>query len=80
MNRAFQEITTAELSDRRIGHIAYTLGFKNVSAFSRLFYEVYGVRPGEARKRARQAVAKPEYAVPAQPGESLTLWLDALTG
>jgi len=80
LNRAFQEITTAELSDRRIGHIAYTLGFKNVSAFSRLFYEVYGVRPGEARKRARQAVAKPEYAVPAQPGESLTLWLDALTG
>ena len=80
LNRAFQEITAAELSNRRIGHIAYTLGFKSVSAFSRVFHEVYGVRPGEARKRARQAVAKPEYAVPAQPGESLTRWLDALTG
>ena len=79
LNRAFQEITAAELSNRRIGHIAYTLGFKNVSAFSRLFQEVYGVRPGEARKRARQTVAKPEYAVPAQPGESLTRWLDDLT-
>jgi len=80
LNRAFQEITAAELSNRRIGHIAYTLGFKNVSAFSRLFQEVYGVRPGEARKRARQSVAKPEYAVPAEPGESLTRWLDALSG
>ena len=80
LSRAFQEITAAELSNRRIGHIAYALGFKNVSAFSRLFHEVYGVTPGEARKRARQAVAKPEYAVPAQPGKSLTRWLDALTG
>jgi AraC-like DNA-binding protein len=34
LNRAFQEITVAELSDRRIGHIASSLGFKNVSAFS----------------------------------------------
>jgi AraC-like DNA-binding protein len=80
LSRAFQEITAAELSTRRIGHIASTFGFKNVSAFSRLFHEVYGVRPGEARKRARQAVTKPAYAVPAQPGESLTRWLDALTG
>jgi AraC-like DNA-binding protein len=80
LSRAFQEITTAELSNRRIGHIAYTLGFKNVSAFSRLFHEVYGVAPGEARQRARQTVAKPEYAVPAQPGESLTRWLEALSG
>ena len=51
-----------------------------MSAFSRLFHDVYGVTPGEARERARQTVAKPEYAVPAQPGESLTRWLDALTG
>ena len=80
LSRAFQEITAAERSNRRIGHIAYTLGFKNVSAFSRLFHEVYGVTPGEARQRARQTVAKPEYAVPAQPGESLTRWLEALSG
>jgi AraC-like DNA-binding protein len=79
LSRAFQEITAAEFSNRRIGHIAYTLGFKNVSAFSRLFHEVYGLTPGQARERARQTVAKPEYAVPAQPGESLTRWLDALS-
>jgi AraC-like DNA-binding protein len=80
LSRAYQEITAAEFSNRRIGFIAYQLGFKNVSAFSRLFHEVYGVTPGEARERARQSVAKPEYAVPARPGESLTRWLDALTG
>jgi AraC-like DNA-binding protein len=80
LNRAFQEITTAEYSNRRIGHIAYTLGFKNVSAFSRLFHEVYGVTPGEARERARDAVGQPELAVPARPGESLTRWLEALSG
>jgi AraC-like DNA-binding protein len=80
LSRAFQEIAAPEFSNRRIGHIAYTLGFKSVSAFSRLFHEVYGVTPGEARERARQAMANPEYAVPAQPGESLASWLDALTG
>ncbi len=80
LSRAFQEITTAEFSNRRIGQIAYRLGFKNVSAFSRLFHEVYGVAPGEARERARQTVARPEYAVPAQPGESLTRWLEELSG
>jgi AraC-like DNA-binding protein len=79
LSRAYQEITAAEFSNRRIGFIAYQLGFKNVSAFSRLFHEVYGVTPGEARERARQTVAKPEYAVPARPGESLTRWLDDLT-
>jgi AraC-like DNA-binding protein len=79
LSRAYQEITAAEFSNRRIGFIAYQLGFKNVSAFSRLFHEVYGVTPGEARERARQTVAKPEYAVPARPGESLTRWLDELT-
>jgi AraC-like DNA-binding protein len=78
LSRAFQEVTAAELANRRIGHIASALGFKNVSAFSRLFHEVYGVTPGEARQRARQTVADPEYAVPAQPGESLTRWLEAL--
>lgn len=80
LSRAYQEITAAEFSNRRIGFIAYQLGFKNVSAFSRLFHEVYGVTPGEARAHARQTVARPEYAVPAEPGESLTLWLNALIG
>ena len=78
LRRAFQEITAPEFSNRRIGHIAASLGFKNVSAFSRVFHEAYGVTPGEARNQARKAVAKPEYAVPAEPGESLSRWLEAL--
>lgn len=78
LSRAFQEIAAPELSNRRIGHVASSLGFKNVSAFSRMFHEIYGVTPGAARSHAREAVAKPEYAVPAEPGESLSRWLEAL--
>jgi AraC-like DNA-binding protein len=78
LSRAFQEIAAPELSNRRIGHIAASVGFRNVSAFSRMFHEAYGVTPADARKQAREAVAKPEYAVPAEPGESLSRWLEAL--
>ena len=78
LSRAFQEIAAPELSNRRIGQIASSFGFKNVSAFSRMFHELYGVTPGEARRQAREAVAKPEYAVPAGAGESLSRWLEAL--
>jgi AraC-like DNA-binding protein len=78
LRRAFQEITATELSNRRLGHIAASLGFRNVSAFSRMFHEAYGVTPGEVRKQARKLVAKLEYAVPAEPGESLSRWLEAL--
>jgi AraC-like DNA-binding protein len=52
LNRAYQEIITLEFSDRRIGQIAYSLGFKNVSAFNRLFHSIYGFSPSEARERA----------------------------
>lgn len=57
LNRAYQEIVAAEIANRRIGQIAYRLGFKNVSAFNRLFQETYGVSPSEARKRALQGLA-----------------------
>lgn len=53
LSRAFQEIAASETSGRQIGPIVYALGFKNVSAFNRLFKETYGVSPGEARKMAR---------------------------
>jgi AraC-like DNA-binding protein len=78
LSRAFQEIAAPELSNRRLGHIASSLGFRNVSAFGRMFHEVYGVTPRQARNQAREAAAKPEYAVPAEPGESLSRWLEAL--
>jgi AraC-like DNA-binding protein len=39
LSRAFQEIAASETSGRQIGPIVYALGFKNVSAFNRLFKE-----------------------------------------
>ena len=49
LGRAYQEIVSAEVSGRRIGPIAYGLGFKNLSAFNRLFRASFGVSPSEAR-------------------------------
>jgi len=53
LDRAYREITAAGLANRRIGPIAYSLGFKNVNAFARAFRQVYGVSPMEARAQAR---------------------------
>jgi len=54
------------------------MGFKNLSAFNRLFKKTYGVSPGESRERAMHGFA----SVPpnTNPGEapSLGLWLDRL--
>lgn len=51
LNRAYQEVTSFEFSDRRIGQIALNLGFRNISAFNRLFHKVYGLSPREAREQ-----------------------------
>jgi AraC-like DNA-binding protein len=53
LERAYQEITAPALSNRRIGQTAYSLGFKNVSAFNRLFLKTYGASPSEARETSR---------------------------
>ena len=52
LQRAYEEITAPGLSNRRIGPIAFSLGFQNLSAFSRAFRDAFGVTPGEARKAA----------------------------
>jgi AraC-like DNA-binding protein len=67
-----------DFSARRIGPIAYSLGFKNVSAFNRTFREHYGMSPREARVRAVSAAPSPLPAAPEQgPDETQTLahWL-----
>jgi AraC-like DNA-binding protein len=73
LNRAYQDIVAAEYSNRRIGPIAYRLGFKNLSAFNRLFKNTYGVSPKEARERAIHGFcgAPPS----ADPGEAMSLGL-----
>jgi AraC-like DNA-binding protein len=59
LQRAYKEIVDAEFADRRIGPIAYGLGFKNLSAFNRLFRDTFGVSPREARAGRAGAAASP---------------------
>jgi AraC-like DNA-binding protein len=59
LNRAYQELTSVEFSERRIGQIAFSLGFRNISAFNRLFHKAYGVSPREARRRVSAGPAVP---------------------
>jgi AraC-like DNA-binding protein len=74
LERAYKEVTTPALADLRIGQIAYSLGFKNVSAFNRLFLRTYGISPGEARKRR----VTPAALAPASETPSLGYWLRQL--
>lgn len=55
LNRAYQEIVAMDLANQRIAPIAYRQGFKNLSAFNRLFKATYGLSPGEARAQALAA-------------------------
>jgi AraC-like DNA-binding protein len=81
LERAHQELMANENASRRIGPIAYSLGFRNVSAFNRLFKAHFGVSPREARERTpRIALAIPAPASPAaHDRNSLAYWL-ALIG
>jgi AraC-like DNA-binding protein len=78
LQRAFQEITASGRANRRIGPIAYRLGFKNVSAFSRTFRSVYGMSPADARRADREE-EKPANPPPADAEFSaLHQWLTEL--
>ncbi|WP_126400987.1 helix-turn-helix domain-containing protein [Blastochloris tepida] len=52
LNRAYQEITAPSLREQRIGPIAHRWGFRNLSAFNRLFAQTFGLTPGDARAAA----------------------------
>ncbi len=75
LKQAFQEITAADLSNQRIGQIAYRFGFKNVSAFSRLFRDTYGVSPREARAAKVKSVSYITLKADDNDGPSLGSWL-----
>ncbi|MBB4196766.1 AraC-like DNA-binding protein [Rhodoblastus sphagnicola] len=79
LGRAYQEIVSSEAAGGRIGPIAYGLGFKNLSAFNRLFRESFGVSPSEARRNGisrGEPIAAAER--PAPGGDSLCLCLKRL--
>ncbi len=46
-------------SDRKLEDIAFSLGYDHASHFSRVFTEVMKLRPGEYRRRARDASGAP---------------------
>ena len=75
LNQTFQEITAAEFANQRIGHIANRFGFKNVSAFSRLFRTTYGVSPREAREAKLKGVSYTTLKADAGENASLGGWL-----
>jgi AraC-like DNA-binding protein len=82
LERAHQELMTNENASRRIGPIAYSVGFRNVSAFNRLFKAHYGVSPRQARERTPHfapALPTPASSFPVSPAahdrNSLAYWL-----
>jgi AraC-like DNA-binding protein len=76
LNRAYQDIMDSESSGRRVGSIAFALGFQNVSAFNRAFRDHYGVSPREARARALAPAPAPgaQGEAPVETA-SLAYWL-----
>jgi AraC-like DNA-binding protein len=75
LNQTFQEITAAEFANQRIAQIAYRFGFKNVSAFNRLFRATYGVSPRQARAAKLKGVTYTTLKADAGKGPSLGSWL-----
>ena len=75
LDQIYQELTTAELSNQRISQIAYRFGFKDFSAFSRLFRKTYGVSPRQARDAMRKNISYTVLKADHGLGPSLRGWL-----
>lgn len=75
LQRAYREIADAEFADRRIGPIAYGLGFKNVSAFNRLFKQEFGASPRDLRAGRRSPEPQPSAPPGAEGDLTLRAWL-----
>ena len=76
LDRAFQEITGGELSNRRISQIGHRFGFRNIHAFNRAFRKEYGMSPSDARKAARLGLSSLAILnTPSPDGPSLGAWL-----
>lgn len=79
LRRAMLDICSPTLRHRRIGDIAYDLGFRNEAHFGRIFHETFGVSPRAARQAFRRGEAE-WLAVPELPPGSNKLehWLREL--
>lgn len=73
LHRAFLDIVTPGLSDRKIETIAHRWGFESAATFTRAFKAAYGVSPVKARIAARDGIA-------ARPNEGAKAQLITLLG
>ncbi|KRR13482.1 hypothetical protein CQ12_40605 [Bradyrhizobium jicamae] len=55
LRRSLKSLCDPRCADRRIGDIAYNMGFADESHFSRTFRQAFGLSPRAARAAARQA-------------------------
>lgn len=80
LRRAMLEICSPTFRHRRIGDIAYDLGFRNEAHFSRIFHEAFGMSPRAARQAFRRGDAE-WLALQGPPAGSSQLehWLRQLT-
>lgn len=79
LRRALLDICSPALRHRRIGDIAYDLGFRNEAHFSRIFHEAFGKSPRAARAAGRHGDAEwHTIASPAPGSNQLEHWLKEL--
>lgn len=79
LRRALLDICSPAFRHRRIGDIAYDLGFRNEAHFSRIFHEAFGKSPRAARAAGRRGDAEwLTAASPASSSNQLEHWLREL--
>jgi AraC-like DNA-binding protein len=71
--RAHDELSAPGFQDRRIGPIAYQVGFQSIATFNRAFLAAYGDTPRNLRKQ-KAGCARPTKAQPEELG-ILARWL-----
>jgi len=80
LRRAFELISRRDSAPRRIGDIAYSLGFADDAHFSRIFRERFGLSPRDTRAAARRGeTERLAYDEAAEGGNPLRQWLRELT-
>jgi AraC-like DNA-binding protein len=80
LRRSLQALIDPRRADRRIGEIAYDMGFADEAHFSRLFRQTYGQSPRDIRSTVRQGGSRSvdEPPIPSGDEASFAGWLLAL--
>jgi AraC-like DNA-binding protein len=78
LDRTFQELTSHEFANKRIGWIAQRYGFNNTSAFTRVFHGTYGITPMRARRAALQGAISGVASASEAANDAVDGWLKRL--